>query len=74
MQGHLEIAIAQTHASGVFPTPDRPIKNKLFVLNVFHQGMKGRSHILTESLRTRKSILLLQSCFIFPRMWSGILP
>ena len=28
MQGHLGIAIAQTHASGVFPTPDRPIKNK----------------------------------------------
>lgn len=67
MQGHLEIAIAQTHASGVFPTPDRPIKSKQFVLNVFHQGMNGRSHILTESLRTRKSILLLQSCFIFPR-------
>lgn len=50
MQGHLGIAIAQTHASGVFPTPDRPIKNKPFVLNVFHQGMNGRSHMLTESL------------------------
>lgn len=43
----LEIAIAQTHASGVFPTPERPSRNKLLVLYV---GISSRIMERTSSV------------------------